>query len=224
MLDKVRWDKRFKEARGKKYEVEFPDGSKAFARTLKPKKVKELKDKFFGIITRLSEAGMVTFILNNGTEIKGADVTAAPKPALAPALDGGGEPVKDAKGKPVMVPVLDEDGMPGVIPRSSTRVQLPDGDYREIKHGDKPTDLKEKCIPTNAEFIDSLLDLVWQNAEAFLKVAFPAQADRFTRSWIDENLDVPFMRALLDLVVELNELEFIVPFFKKMFMPEAATK
>lgn len=222
MLDKVKWDKKFKEARGKKYEVEFPDGTKATARTLKPKKVKELKDRFFGIITRLSEAGMVTFVLNDGTEIKGADVTAPPKPKREPLLDGDGKPVNDDKGKPVTVPVLDDGGEPATIPPSSTRVELPDGNFREIKHGDRPIDLKEKRIPTNAEFIDSLLNLVWENAEAFLKVAFPAQADRFSRSWIDENLDVPFMRALLDLVVELNELEFIVPFFKRMFLPETA--
>lgn len=109
-----------------------------------------------------------------------------------------------------------EDGSPKELP--NIRIELLDGDIKEIPR----EGVVKQDKPDNQEYMKRVEKLLWDNGDKLLHILFPEK--EFTPEYLDTTMHVPFLRTVWDLAVELNGLEDIIPFVKKMLFEDIDVK
>lgn len=193
--------------------VEFPNGDKSVLRPMKPRQYKAFMRTFEGVFKSLGSIGLPTFeILDDKgaviDTITARDVTPAAKQVWE--LDGSNKPKLDDAG--LKVPKLDEEGKPVMREFPNIRIELDGGDYQEF-----PRKSIKKKAAGEPEIVKAFEDVVWGNAAEILKVLFPDDANRYSEQYIENHLNVPFLKALIGLVINMNGLDFIIPFMSEFF-------
>lgn len=211
---KAKYGKSFSGIRDLSFGVEFPDGQKSVLRLMAPSQYKTFVRTFEGVMKQLMSIGLPKFQpldekgKSEGEPFKGSDVTPAAKPIWELGEDGKPKIGKDK----LKVPKLDEEGMPLMREFPNIRIELDGGDIKEI-----PRKRIRKILPSEKDLIEALESIVWGNARKMLVILFPEDEGRFSPEYIDAHLNVPFMRTLLDLVIDMNGLDFLLPFLRDFF-------
>lgn len=204
----------FQDIRDLSFGVEFPDKQKSVLRPLTPGQYKRFVRTLEGAMAQMIEMGLPTFQLLDtegkpeGEPFKGKDVTPDPKPVWERDEEGGVK--KDEAG--LKMPQLDDEGAPILREFPKIRVEVGPEDIREFARN-----RVKKISATEKEMIAAFESIVWDNAQAILKLLFPEDKSRFTPEYIDRHLNVPFLKTLLSLTADMNGLGFLLPFLKDIF-------
>lgn len=207
----------FQEIKELSFGVEFPDKQKrvlylltphqyrAFVNTIKAglqDALKATQTKFEIYDKPHSEDGaklLKKIIGNNITELKPLWQT-----------DEAGKFKKNEKGK--RIPLEDEYGQQAMKAPTNIRIKVGPLDIQEY-----PANKVKALPPTAGQMLNAADELLWGNARALLQILFPNDSETFTPQYIDTKTNIPFMRMLFRLVIDMNELDFLIPFVKDMF-------
>lgn len=203
----------FQQIKELSFGVEFPNGDKSILRPLPPKRYKQFMGVLKETMGTLTQIGLPTFdVLDDKgailESIRGQDVTPAAKPVWE--LGENGKPKRDESN--MKIPVLDDDNMPVMKEFPNVRIELEGDEIRELSRASV-----KKHSPKEAEIIKALDEVIWGNASQILRILFVDDADRFSNTYIESHLNVPFLKTLLSLVVDMNGLDFIIPFISNFF-------
>ena len=218
----AKYGTRFTDIKELTFAVDFPNGNKSVMRLMRPSQYKAFMQTLEGAFTLMGHAALSSFqVLDKAPAdcaddeeptvletLKGKNVTKPAQPVWK--LDENGEKLKDNDGLPV--PELDENGEQVLRPFPNIRIELTNGDIKELPRG-----RVVEHIPTDTQMLEVFEKAIWDNAAAILKVLFPEDESRFTQKYVDDNLNVPFLKTLFQLVVDMNGLDFLIPFIKDLF-------
>jgi len=193
--------------------VEFPNGDKSILRPMKPRQYKQFMRTFEDVFKSLGNVGLPTFeILDDKgaviDTVTARDVTPAAKQVWE--LDENNKPKTDEAG--LKVPKLDDEGKPVMREFPNIRIELGPNDYQEF-----PRKLVNKKLAAEGEIVKAFEEVIWGNAAEILKILFPDDKERYSEQYIENNLNVPFLKALIGLVIDMNGLDFIIPFMSEFF-------
>lgn len=210
----------FKELEDLTFGVPFPDKQKYVLRLLTPhqyrKFVAVIQDGLKGLLKTTQtkfeiydkphdDKQMEAKLLKT---ISGTDVTRSPKPQWETNEDGSFKKNKDGN----KIPIEDEYGQQIMVPFTNIRIEVAPYDIQEYA-----ANKVKRIPPKNREMIKAVENTLWGNAETLLQILFPTESQRFNQQYVDTHLNIPFMFMLFKLVVDMNNLDFLVPFVKDMF-------
>jgi len=200
--------------------VEFPDGQKSVLRPLSRSQYRALMQTLEKGIKGLEKAMKSQFDVYDGdigitdpapkliATYYGDDVTKPAKPQWILDEDGSIKLDKDG----IQVPKCDEYGEQIFVPFPNIRIKVSEEDIKEF-----PRDRVRVKSASHDALLKAWGQLLWDNAQKILQLVFPDDASRFGDTYIDKQINVPFLITFIELLIDMNGLEFLIPFLTDFF-------
>lgn len=110
------------------------------------------------------------------------------------------------------VELIERDKEGNIIEKPDYRVEVSKGEIQTL-----PKDSVEEIIRlTDKDLFNKYQDILFKRAADLLQILFPNEK-WITNEYVAEHLHIPFLRAVWDLLIDINRLDDILPFLKKLF-------